>query len=223
MFTRRLTTTLACLLAPLAAATKTAPAASVVFEVSAGGNGHEYEVVIDAGADQAAAEAAAAAAGGHLISITSPAEQAFIESVLFHTNSPTGGYWMGLERVGTGGSGVADDFRWSTGESLTFENFAGGEPNAYLNMEDAGQIYWSADMVDDVNQRRGGWNDVPPQGYQNTPVSDLVTAGFIIERTEVGDDGSPPVAIPVPPAILAAPAALALCGVFAKRMRPRGV
>ncbi len=215
MFTGRLKT-LACLLAPVAATAAAAHGGSVVFPVSAGGNGHNYEVIVDGTVDRAAAAAEAAASGGHLVSITSRAEQDFVESVLFHTNSPTGGYWMGLERVGTGGSGVADDFGWSTGEALTYENFATGEPNAYLNMEDAGQVYWSADMVDDVNHRRGGWNDVSPQGYENTPVTDLVTAGFIIERVEV-DENSPPVAIPLPPAIVGAPLALVIAGMVARR------
>ena len=215
---RRMTYGAGLLLAPLATFSSGAAGAPVAFPVSAGGTDHEYEIVLAPALDRAAAAEAAAATGGHLVSITSAAEQAFIEHMLFASNSPTGGYWMGLERVGAGGEGVAGDFAWDTGEALTYENFASGEPNAYLNREDAAQVYWSADLVDDVNARRGGWNDVAVTGYADTPVADLVTAGYVIERTEVGEH-TPPAAIPLPPAALAAPAAMALAGLTARRRR----
>ena len=217
MFKQRMTCG-ACLLGPVAVFVGVAGGAPVAFPVSAGGTGHEYEIIVDDTLDRAGAAAVAAATGGHLVSINSANEQAFVQQMLYSSNSPTGGYWIGLERVGSGGQGVADDFRWDTGEALGYENFATGEPNAYLDMEDAAQIYWSADLVDDVNTRRGGWNDVPVSGYASTPVTDLVTAGFIIERTEVGED-TPPVAIPLPPAVLAAPLALLGAGWMTRRKR----
>lgn len=212
----------ACLFAPavavVAAVSSPAQGASVIFPTSQGGNNHVYEVVLDPGVNRADASAAATASAGHLLSINSAAEQAFVEQMLYVTNSPTGGYWMGIERVSNNGQGVADDFHWDTGEPLTYENFALNEPNYYLNMEDAGQVYWSADMIDDVNVRRGGWNDVPVTGYAQSPVTDLVTAGFIIERPEV-DENSPPVAIPLPPAIVGAPLAFAMAGLAMMRRR----
>src|SRR5688572_19741948 len=116
-----------------------AHAAPVVFPSSAGGNDNSYEVIVDGDVTYPAAQSAAAAAGGHLVSITSSAEQSFVESLLLDSGAPTGSYYMALERVSI------DAFKWSTGEPFAFQNFAGGEPNNFMGNELVGQIYWTDD------------------------------------------------------------------------------
>jgi hypothetical protein len=218
MFTR--SASLACFLMCVVAATAPAVcrAGTVVFPMSAGGTGHEYEVVFDPAVSYADASAAATATGGHLVSITSPAEQAFVEGLLVGADAMTGSYWIGLQREGTG-----VDFGWCTGEPLSFNNFAGGEPNDYVRHEDYGQIYWAKNPADDMHDRSGHWNDAPMAGYPDgdfagEPTPDLGRAGFIIERLETGGN-PPPTAIPLPPALLAAPAGFGLAAFAGRRRR----
>lgn len=183
--------------------------APVVFSTEQGGNGNTYEVVLDAGVSIDGARAAAGADGGHLVTITSPAEQAFVESLLDGADAPTGSYWMDLQRAGEG-------FAWGTGESFDFSNFAPGEPNDFLGNEDVGQIYWAQTSAEDLASRRGRWNDSVTTGYPNAdnesfPTLDLSRAGFIVEREAT--------AIPLPLAVFAAPLTALLAAGAARRMR----
>ena len=198
-------------------------AAAVVFPTSAGGNGHAYEIILDDAGSLDDARAAAAGGGGHLLTITSPAEQWFIEALLLSSNAPTGSYWLDLTRDAGG------EYAWGTGETFGYSNFAAGEPNDFLRREDAGQIYWSQDVAEDIAARRGQWNDVPPSGYPNLdnlsfPTPDLTRAGFIVEHDAAGrpgDGGGGPVAIPLPAAAFGAPLAALVAGFAARRMRRR--
>jgi hypothetical protein len=185
-----------------------AQAAPVVFPSSAGGNDNAYEVIVDGGATYPAAQSAATAAGGHLLSITSSAEQSFVESLLLGSGAPTGSYYTALERTSI------DGFKWSTGEPFEFQNFAGGEPNNFMGTELVGQIYWTDDVADDVFGRRGTWNDSPVDGYAGADVLDLNRAGFVIEISSDGTGNEEsPVAIPLPLAAMTGPVA-ALLGVL---------
>jgi hypothetical protein len=56
--------------------------------------------------------------GAHLVSISSPAEQAFVNGLV-----GTGPRWTGLSRFG------APAFSWVDGESVTYENWEEGAPN----------------------------------------------------------------------------------------------
>jgi hypothetical protein len=225
MLTRRTVTlsrplTLGLFATAVFAAVGVCRAAPAEFPIADGGTGHTYEVVLDPAATYAAANTAAAATGGHLVTITSPAEQQFVEDLLVNMGSPTGSYWIGLERQGAG-----IDFGWSTGEPLTYSNFAAGEPNDYVQHEDFVTIYWAADEADDMHDRTGRWNDAPMPGYPDgnfagEPTPDLGRAGFIVERLDVGSGGNPPpTAIPLPPAAVAAPLAFGLAGLAARRAR----
>jgi len=194
---------------------------AVVFPVSEGGTGNTYEILLDTDASFEAARDAAESAGGHLLSITTPEEQAFVEGLLMDSNAPTGSYWLGLEMAG-------GEFAWETGEAFDYSNFATLEPNEFLDMEDAAQVYWTQDLVDDVLGRRGEWNDAAKTGYpsdvnESFPTPDLTRAGFIIERNGVGagEPGgeSPTVAIPLPAALFAAPLTALLAGAAMRRMR----
>jgi hypothetical protein len=204
-------------LAPLAFA-GISLASGVQFPVADGGTGNTYEVVIDASLARDAAMHKAESVHGHLVTITSAAEQAFVESLFADSNVPTGSYWIGLERAGL------DQFRWFTNEPFAYNNFPSGEPNNFMGDENAGQIYWTQDVAADVFNRRGAWNDAPANGYTEGDIPDLIRAGLVIERELlVGNDGNgtdgPPVAIPLPPAILAAPFTVALAGLVARRRR----
>ena len=181
----------------------------VVFSAGQGGNGNAYEVVLDAGVSFDGARAAAGAGGGHLVTITSAAEQAFVESLLDGANAPTGSYWMDLRRAG-------DGFAWGTGETFDFSNFAPGEPNDFLDSEDVGQIYWAQTPAEDLVARRGRWNDSMTAGYPNPdnesfPTPDLSRAGFIVEHEAN--------AIPLPLAVFAAPLTALLAAGVSRRMR----
>jgi hypothetical protein len=194
-------------------------AASVPFPISAGGTGNAYELFLDTAISQADARNAASAAGGHLVTITSSAEQTFVESLLSGDNAPTGSYWIGLDRVGD-----SDSFTWETGEPFGFDNFAASEPNDFMEQEDAGQIYWSRVPGDDIANRKGTWNDAPVTGFPaDVDIPDLRRAGYVIEiegagNSPGGGDGGP-VAIPLPPALLAAPLGALVAGLAARRRR----
>ena len=243
----------ASVLAPFAAALTTAglaQAAPVAFPVSSGGTGHSYEVIVNDDVNFDDARDLAEASGGYLVSITSPAEQSFVSSLLDSIDAPTGSYFMGLERI------AGNNFGWTSGEPFSYESFADGEPNNFQNRENVGQIYWAQDIEDDINDRRGGWNDAPVSGYRNTTIPDLNRNGFVIERNNAnapgggdngggngggtgggdgdgggggdgggigggdgGDGGGPPVAIPLPPALLAAPLAFVIAGLAARRRK----
>ncbi len=219
----------ACVLAPVACSSVSTFGAGVIYSSSSGGTGNAYELFVDPSADSAAAAAAAASLGGNLASITSPGEQTFIENLLINSSAPTGSYWFGLERLSE------ESFAWSSGEPFSFNHFAAGEPNDYKNGETSGQIYWMQNLVNDTNHRRGGWNDAPPAGYPESNILDLVRMGYIIERppqggdvvgasgngggTDGGGDGGGPVAIPLPPAVLATPIGLLIAGLAARRRR----
>src|SRR5688500_18331947 len=74
----RRTAYLTCVVATVSLAAGFCSAAPVVFA----GNGNTYDVIFDNEISHTEAADAATAAGGHLVSITSAAEQAFVESLL---------------------------------------------------------------------------------------------------------------------------------------------
>src|SRR4051812_33400035 len=95
---------------------RTVPAGPFVeWPVAAGGNGHRYALT-DAAVSWDQAEAEAVALGGHLASVTSRAENDFI------LNNLNGG-WIGFNDIASEGK-----FAWTTGEPVTFTNWAAGEP-----------------------------------------------------------------------------------------------
>lgn len=83
----------------------------------------------------------ARALGGHLVSITSSAENRFVFEMVRYDNRfwhnpekppyDLGGPFIGLSRP----SGSSDGWRWVSGESLRYTNWARGEPNNYSGDE----------------------------------------------------------------------------------------
>lgn len=122
-----------------------------------GGNGHYYGV-IEQPFDWAQAENASQALGGHLASVNSAAEQAFLVSLFLSDESPYRDrpLWIGLnDAAGTG------TFTWSSTEAATFANWAGGFPvsgttPAYAAMN------WSHSLV--ASNPKGDWSDVALSG-----------------------------------------------------------
>ena len=117
--------------------------APVVWNPAAGGNGNSYEVVVDNTVSWDAAGRAAESAGGHLATITSPAEQSFIESVLDSANAPTGSYSFGLRDTSAEGT-----YQNINGESLPFTHWLPGAPNNAGGVENVGAVLWTPDGGD---------------------------------------------------------------------------
>ena len=142
-----------------------APAAAVmgstgdVFTWSA--NGHAYQYVPDAGITWTDAETAAAALTyqgmpGHLATLTSAAEQAFVEGIRTYLGLPDWRPWIGLwDANGTG------TFGWVTGEPFAFTHWGAGEPT------DIGVERWVEMFAS------GAWN--------NNVDSSGIAQGYLVE------------------------------------------
>ncbi|MEQ1933541.1 MAG: lectin-like protein, partial [Fimbriimonadaceae bacterium] len=131
-------------------------------------NGHYYDVVLIAGGDRSWAAASAQAqamiapngAQGHLATITSAAENAFVFSladspafwVLDIANNNEGPYIGGYQ---VGGSEPAGGWRWQKGEPWNFTAWAAGEPNNFNGNEHFANLYSPG------AGRAATWNDVP--------------------------------------------------------------
>src|SRR5262249_37275247 len=67
-----------------------------------------------------AAEAAAVALGGHLVTVNNATENDWLR----RTFSEVGSFWLGLNDVAVEGTHV-----WTSGQPVTYTNWAPGEPN----------------------------------------------------------------------------------------------
>ena len=153
----------------------------VQWEVGNGGNGHFYEVVSDTAASWNQASDSAVIKGGHLATITSAAEQQFVENLLINQGSPTGAYWIGLTETATEG-----EYVWGTGEPLVYTYWLSGEPNNGWGDEDSGSILWTSDADSNLPgfSHRGYWNDLHHLGRapgEDPLAPDLDRAGYVVE------------------------------------------
>ena len=114
----------------------------MLWEASSGGNGHYYQMVTLSGnwteANDVAEQLSFKGRSGHLVTITSRAEADFIESSLLPQGEPvSANYWVGLSDQEVEGT-----FQWVTGESLSFTDWAQGEPNNFGAGENFAAIRW---------------------------------------------------------------------------------
>ena len=103
----------------------------ILWDESSGGNGHSYQVVPLSGnwtEDNGLADRLSfKGLPGHLVTITSQAEADFIRFSLLPQAEPVSvNYWIGLSDQQDEGT-----FQWVTEESLSFTDWAEGEPNDF--------------------------------------------------------------------------------------------
>ncbi len=129
-------------------------------------NGHYYEAVsVPGGISWTAASAAATVRGGHLATVTSGAENAFIwgliDNPLYWNQEPGGsnlGPWIGGFQTSDNGSTPNANWTWVTGEPFTYTNWYTGEPN---NFTGAQENYLSYKCWGTSDCRSAQWNDLP--------------------------------------------------------------
>lgn len=105
-----------------------AQAPAVQWRVEDGGNGHWYQgrttrVTWQSASDQADA------VGGHLATCTSMAENHFVRTVR-DNQCQYGGAWIGMRSFSPPHEPIGD-WRWVTGEPVSWSSWYAGEPNGY--------------------------------------------------------------------------------------------
>ena len=145
----------------------------VTWDVSAGGNGHQYLAVPGfAGLNWNAANTLAQAQGGYLASITSQAENDFVFGLI--NSSPFFNSFNGAGPAIGGYLNVpADGWHWTSGEAWSYTNWYPGDPNngpaGYDNL-----IYWS----NIPNTPARTWDDV--EGNDSAP-GGIGIGGYVVE------------------------------------------
>ena len=170
------------------------------WEVGNGGNGHIYGRAFVPEQNAYAAYRLAEELGGHLVTITSPGEQGFINDT-FLFSYPYGllytSYWIGLSDAAEEGN-----FQWVTGEPLSFTNWRPGEPNDFWPTgEDFAVMNWHF-STGQFPSEPGDWNDVdevhtggfPPYyaivEFNQAPPPLSVTVGAVGPAVDAGGDAS---------------------------------
>jgi hypothetical protein len=160
---------------------------AVEWKISSGGNSHWYLFVSDMASDWNASSRAANNLGGHLATISSPTENAFVFN---HLNSISAWSPYGQRGPFLGGyqNKTAPDFsepaggwRWVTGEpwaSSNWSDFGNGEPN-----NDSGGSGPEDVLTMDNRYNVCFWNDAAVNGYGgggNTPAY-RCASGYLVE------------------------------------------
>lgn len=110
-------------------------------------NGHTYYMLTQD--TWTASEAQAISLGGHLVTINDAAENDWVRTTFGPLGGPQVGLWLGFTDMTEEG-----DFRWVSGEPVTFTSWASGEPNDSGGGEDFAYLYATDPGL-------GFWNDVP--------------------------------------------------------------
>lgn len=159
------------------------------------GNGHFYEVVPDLVRWSDARAAADAMTHptlgwpGHLVTITTPQENAFVATLLPIANE---GYHLGALQP-AGSAEPNGEWGWVNGEPWAYTNWVPGEPNDGLPNQPNGPEDFLSMYGGDASVR-GLWNDIPDPG-------DTYFSKYVVEYE----------AIPLPATL---PAGIALLGAF---------
>lgn len=200
-------------LAALTLAGSAATAAPVQWSAAAGGNDHWYEYVttgsIFSGVGFDTARSAALSSThqglqGYLATVTSAAEQAFIESAGFpflYGFGGTSSAWLGGSDAAVEGT-----WRWldgpEAGQAMGYSNWFPGQPVAAPGYEDYDLL-----VLRIGNSVQGS---APVFGWVNWSPSDR-TLGYLVEYgTASGGGTTDPNPVPEPPVLLLVAAALGL-------------
>lgn len=164
---------LICVTMLMALGVQAVRAAPVQWSVGEGGNDHWYDFIpITPPGDWATANATANASthlgmGGHLVTFSSAAENAFVYGAFTGTGTPSVRGYIGLFQP-AGSPEPADGWTWVTGEPLVPPgNWDSGEPNEFLSgLHD--------EQVAEMGQKGlDSWNDIfEPNNW---------TAGYYVE------------------------------------------
>lgn len=120
--------------------------------------GHTYQIFKDK-CPWAEAREKCEQAGGHLVTITSPEEQQYIDLLNYENHT----LWIGLYEHST------DNWEWITGEEMVYTHWDNGEPNDYGTRE-----Y----QFENVGAIRPAWND-----YHENNTADIY--GYICEWDDI--------------------------------------
>ncbi|MDO9106294.1 MAG: lectin-like protein, partial [Methylovulum sp.] len=109
----------------------------VQWQISEGGNGHLYQAIsVPEGITWNAAKLAAEAAGGHLATITSAEESAFVYTL----KSTRTNLWLGGFQP-PGSPEPIGNWQWVTGEPFSYMNWSPVQPDNAWGGEDYLQIF----------------------------------------------------------------------------------
>jgi Ca2+-binding RTX toxin-like protein len=138
-----------------------------------------YAQVSDPLVTWTASQAAATAMGGHLVTLTSAAEAAFVLSL---TAATLPSFWIGLTDAAVEGS-----FVWVTGEAFVFSDFASGQPD-----NRSGSTGLSEDYAQVAAASGRRWNDLEDfeAGQNNGAVIEFEGAGAFVSAANGFDDAS---------------------------------
>ena len=150
----------------------TAGPVAVEWPISAGGNGHYYEaVLVPEGISWDDAKAAAEAKGGHLVTITSEAENEFVYNLVagddrywfIDAYNNGNGPWLGGYQP-EGSPEPAGGWTWITGEPFSYTNWDINQPDNSQGTENR------LDFLGTGTLKSPKWNDLPhywsgPKGY----------------------------------------------------------
>ena len=167
-------------------------------------NGHYYTLTTGIN-NWVQAEAQAVSLGGHLVSITSLAEQNFIVSTFLSGSNSRALYWTGANDIASEGTWV-----WSNGDPFSFTFWNPGEPNNCACVpggEDYGTINWH--FWQGLSSTPGTWNDTSLTGIEFGPQPFGVTTGII-------EFNSDPTAVPEPGSLVLLGTG---CALMARRLR----
>jgi len=118
------------------------------------GNGHTYDIITGQTTitwDEA--RSAAEAMGGHLVTITSAAENAFVTDLVVNYGSGNRErYWLGGYQINTDVE-PAGNWAWVTGEDWVYSNWAAGEPNNGGGQQNYLHYWPTPGLWDDMENR----------------------------------------------------------------------
>lgn len=133
-------------------------------------NGNEY-AVYDIPMTWSRAESFCESLGGHLVCISSKAENDFVLDLITHGNKNL--YWLGGKR-----SNDLSGWRWVTDEYANYFNWGKDKPDNYDSVEDKLQMYRISINSNPV----GSWNDASDSGAgYHSEFYELGNTGFVCE------------------------------------------